>query len=218
MKKGLLFLVLILASAVLFAATFDDIKGDKVATVTAYFNLLDSTSQYVRVGFSENRVTESNGKLSGESPITDEKLGLTVGGDGKATNTMSPLYLYAIMYTNLSCDLKLSAKSMQGYTAEKGTSTDDHLGFTVTGIRQDGHTADVTEEEPVLTVAKPGADTGTENPTTEAFITRGGDGQQAPTKTFGCYKLEIVTDPVSSGTDETTTYYSTEITATIAAG
>ena len=212
MKKGLLFLVLILASAVLFAAGLDDVGGTKSATAKAYVNLTDPGAQFVEVGFSSKEVTLSEGKLSGVTAVDADGIALTTNNatDGKAANEAESLFVYGHMFTNIGCNLTLSAKSMQGYSDQGKTPTTDRLGFTVVGTSM---TDDSTE---TLIVEKVANDTSAA--TSDAFISHTGNGgSSAPTESFECFDLKITTkEPISSGT-KGSVYYSTVITATISA-
>ena len=212
MKKGLLFLVLILASAVLFAAGLDGVGGTKSATAKAYVKLTDPGAQFVEVGFSSKEVTLSEGELSEGTPVDTNGIALTTNNatDGKAANADGTLFVYGHMFTNISCNLTLSAQSMQGYSEEGTTPTTDRLGFTVVGTSKKDSSTET------LTVVKGTNDASAA--TSRPFIEHTGKGEgAAPTESFECFDLKITTtEPISSGTNGSV-YYSTVITATISA-
>ena len=213
MKKVLIFLAILLSAIGLSSAGLESVGGTKNDSVLAYINVTDPASQFVYVGFSSTPVTQSNGELSGDNDISS--IDLTTGNstDLKAANKAGSLYVYGQLYTNISCDVKLSATSMQGYSVtevDESNTTDDHLGFTVTGKRSDKTGAPKT-----LTVKK-----GTNDSTagSAVFIDYTGTGEgNVPQLAFECYELTIATtEPITSGTSDTK-YYATTINVEVVA-
>lgn len=213
MKKVLIFLAILLSAIGLSSAGLESVGGTKNDSVLAYINVTDPASQFVYVGFSSTPVTQSNGELSGDNDISS--IDLTTGNstDLKAANKAGSLYVYGQLYTNISCDVKLSATSMQGYSVtyvNPDNTTSDHLGFTVTGIR-----SDKTGAQKILTVKK-----GTNDSTagSAVFIDYTGTGEgNVPQLAFECYELKIeTTEPITSGTSDTK-YYATTIKVEVVA-
>lgn len=212
MKKMLLFFLVLLVMAGLSAVGLDGVGGEKTDSVKAYIDVTDPASQFVYVGFSSKPVTQENGELKGMANIEQIPLTTQNSNNGKAANGLNTLYVYGQIYTNITCSMKLSATSLKGFgTSAEGTPTGDYLGFAVTGTPITPAEGGTTK---TLTVVK-----GSNNnvpATPVAFIDHKGEGEEAaPSLTFECYDLEIVTtEPITSGTNNTG-YYSTQITAEI---
>ena len=212
MKKGLFIIVMFMTSIMVFAADptpITGMQGTKTASVNAYIDITKTESQFVEVGFSTSNVTQSGGVLSGINPTTSGiELSTTNSTNGKAANADNSLYLYGFFYTATPCKIVLSAQSMQGYSNQGTTTTNDRLGFTVTGKGQE-----------TLTVVK-GTNDSNSAVSEDAFIIHTGQtgGTTTPVMGFDCTHLKIeTTDPITSATNSSTVYYRTTITATIVA-
>ena len=210
MKKMLLFFLVLLVMAGLSAAVPETITGEDSDSIVAYIDVTNQASHFVHVGFSSTQVTQSGATLEGISEdISEVSLTTANSTNGKAANASGTLYVYGQIYTNLLCDMKLSAKTLQGAESEDGTETADHIGFTVTGTP----TVNTGGGKKTLNVEK-----GTYNdiPKEEVFIPHDGKGEgEVPSLTFECYELKIETnESITSGTGNTK-YYSTTITAEI---
>ncbi len=209
MKKMLLFFLVLLVMAGLSAAVPETITGEDSDSIVAYIDVTNQASHFVHVGFSSTQVTQSGATLEGISEdISEVSLTTANSTNGKAANASGTLYVYGQIYTNIPCDMKLSAKTLQGFDSKDGSETRDHIGFTVTG------TPTVVEgEKKTLSVVKGTHD---DAPNDEVFIPHEGDGAGAvPSLTFECYELKIETnESITSGTGNTK-YYSTTITAEI---
>ena len=213
MKKVLIFLAVLLSAIGLSSADLESVGGTKKDSVQAYINVTDPASQFVYVGFSSTPVTQSNGVLRGDNDISSIALTTNNSTDLKAANGTETLYVYGQLYTNISCDVKLSATSMQGYSVTEvspDNTTGDHLGFTVVGTR-----SDTSGSPKTLTVTK-GTNDSTAN--SEVFIDYAGTGNgNVPQLAFECYELKIeTTESITSGTNSTK-YYATDIIVEVVA-
>ena len=219
MRKGFLFLVMLMAAVMVFADTAPEpleVNGDtknSSADVIAFINLKNESSHFVQVGFTSKEVTESNGTLTGaDSPAENIEL-IVDPKTGFASNSSATpnLYLYGFFYIDDACGVKLSAPALQGYTdSTKATPVDgDVIGFTIKDNSK--HT---------LTVAD--TYSGTNVAVSEFFYEKKAGTDGVPTKSFFCVPLTIATtesvsNSVSNPEGNTTTYYATTITATITA-
>ena len=211
MKKMLLFFLVLLVMAGLSAAVPATITGEDSDNIVAYIDVTNQSSHFVHVGFSSTPVTQSGATLKGISEDNISKISLTTGNssNGKAANADNSLYVYGQIYTNLACDMKLSAKTLQGAESEGGTETADHIGFTVTGTP----TVNTGGGKKTLNVEK---ETYDDTANEEVFIPHEGDGADAvPSLTFECYELKIETNESITSGKGNTKYYSTTITAEI---